>query len=191
MTPRVTKKTLDSTVMSDSTIRYHSFPRTSPPPEFTEELVNALRVHEADIGTELLDDGLKSDEVLATIREELTDIGFDVEEGKKKEEKIFRPVLFGEDGEPQLQYEVDAYHPEHRCGLEVEAGRAWKGNAIYRDLIQAMMMVQVDALALAVPNIYRYSSGENPAYQKTRDVIATLYDTARTSLPYNTVLIGY
>lgn len=54
-----------------------------------------------------------------------------------------------------------------------------------------MMMVQVDTLALAVPNIYKYSSGENPAYQKTHDVVATLYDTARTNLPYNTILIGY
>lgn len=182
-------------IMADSSIRYQSFPRTSPPPEFARELVNVFRAHEDEIATEDLDDGLKSDAVLAELRGDLTDIGFDVEEGKKKEEKIFRPVLFGENGEPQLQYEVDAYHPEYGCGLEVEAGRAWKGNAIYRDLIQAMMMVQVDTLALAVPNVYRYSRGdsigENPAYRKTRDVIATLYDIGRADLPYDTVLIGY
>lgn len=177
--------------MPASTIRYHSFPRTSPPPEFTEQLVGVFRDHEPEIATEHLDDGLKSDAVLTAVRDDLTDIGFDVEQGKKKDEKIFRPVLFGENGEPKLQYEVDAYHPEYSCGLEVEAGRAWKGNAIYRDLIQAMMMVQVDTLALAVPNVYRYSAGENPAYEKTRNVVATLYTTARTNLPYETVLIGY
>jgi hypothetical protein len=32
----------------------------------------------------------------------------------------------------------------------VEAGRAWMGNAIYRDLLQALVMVQVDHLILAV-----------------------------------------
>jgi hypothetical protein len=43
--------------------------------------------------------------------------------------------------------------------LEIEAGRAWMGNAVYRDLIQALVMVEVDVLALAVPNGYRYKSG--------------------------------
>jgi len=178
-------------LVSDSTIRYQSFPRTRPPPEFVRELVNVFRAHEDEIATEELDDGLKSDNVLAELRDDLTDIGFDVEEGKKREEKIFRPVLFGENGEPQLRYEVDAYHEEHRCGLEVEAGRAWKGNAIYRDLIQAMMMVQVDTLALAVPNAYKHANGVNPAYERTRDVVATLYDVDRAELPFDTVVIGY
>lgn len=42
-----------------------------------------------------------------------------------------------------------------------------------------------------MPNLYRYSSGENPAYDKTRDVVATLYEASRTEMPYNIVLIGY
>lgn len=191
ISPTVTSQAPPKWIVPDSTIRYQSFPRTSPPPKYARELVNVFRAHEDEIATEELDDGLKSDEVLAELRDDLTGIGFDVEQGKKKEEKIFRPVLFGENGEPKLQYEVDAYHPEYSCGLEVEAGRAWKGNAIYRDLIQAMMMVQVDTLALAVPNLYRYSSGENPAYDKTRNVVATLYDASRAELPYSTILIGY
>jgi hypothetical protein len=60
-----------------------------------------------------------------------------------------RPVFFGENGMPTLSYQIDAYHPEWRAGLEVEAGRAWMGNAIYRDLIQALVMVQVDHVVLA------------------------------------------
>jgi hypothetical protein len=42
--------------------------------------------------------------------------------------------------------------------LEVEAGRATMGNAIYRDLIQGAPMVDARHLALAVPVEYRYKS---------------------------------
>ena len=98
-------------------------------------------------------------------------------------------------GEPDLQYYVDAYQAEWRCGLEVEAGRARKENAIYRDLIQALVMVQVDTLALAVPNVYRYNAGdrtaENRAFNKTKSVIDTLFSTHRFESPYGLLLIGY
>lgn len=174
-----------------SQIQYYCYPRSRAPPEFASEIVAAFRSHESEIATESLDDGLKSDEVLEQVRPELESAGFDVEQGKSEDEKIHRPVLFGEDGEPELRYEVDAYHNEWRCGLEVEAGRAWMGNAIYRDLIQGAMMVQVDTLALAVPNAYKYSSGTNRAFDKTKNVVETLYRTERLDLPYDLILIGY
>src|SRR5215217_7900285 len=72
--------------------------------------------------------------------------------GDVKAGKIERPVFYGENGIPTLRYEIDAYHPDWRCGLEVEAGRAWMGNAVYRDLIQAAVMVGVQHLCLAVSN---------------------------------------
>jgi hypothetical protein len=143
------------------------------------------------IGTRHLDDGLKSNEVLTTLRSDLIELGFQVESGKSRKDKISRPVFFGQGGEPTLKYEVDAYHSEWRCGLEVEAGRAWKGNAIYRDLIQAMVMVQVDTLALAVPNIYKWKSGSSPDYDNTFSVAEALYSHDRVDLPYSLLLIGY
>jgi hypothetical protein len=88
--------------------------------------------------------GLTSDAVLAVLHPQLEALGFQVEKGKVREQKIERPVFFGENGIPALRYQIDAYHPGWRCGLEVEAGRAWMGNAIHRDLIQALVMVQVD-----------------------------------------------
>lgn len=54
-----------------------------------------------------------------------------------------------------------------------------------------MMMVQVDTLALAVPNLYTYSSGRNPAFEKTSNVVETLYGVDRVELPYELILIGY
>lgn len=177
--------------MSESKIRYYCYPRTESPPKFAESVVAAFRDKEDEIATIGKDDGLKSDAVLAAVRPELEERGFDVETGKSRTDKIHRPVLYGENGEPQLQYEVDGYHEGWRCGLEVEAGRAWKGNAIYRDLIQAMMMVQVDTLALAVPIEYSYSGRTNPAFEKTNHVVETLYSASRFDPPYRLILIGY
>ncbi|WP_237561620.1 hypothetical protein [Halorubrum halophilum] len=155
----------------------------------------AFRANEGAISTVEDDNGLKSDDVLNVVRDDLDAIGFDVEEGKKEEEKIHRPVLFGENGEPDLQYEVDGYHEGKRYGLEVEASRAVLGNALYRDLIQAAVMVQVDTLVLVVPNVYRYNNGgrttESRAYEKSRDVIDTVYASGRVELPFETLLIGY
>jgi hypothetical protein len=95
------------------------------------------------IGSEGLAKGLTSDAALNLLQPQLEALGFQVEKGKLRGQKIERPVFFGENGVPTLRYQIDAYHPLWRCGLEVEAGRAWMGNAIYRDLIQALVMVQV------------------------------------------------
>ena len=160
--------------MVESTINYYCYPRTATPPKFADELIRCFRNREDQIATVDQENGLKSDNVLETVRPDLIEIGFDVEAGKKKQDKIHRPVLFGENGEAELRYEVDAYHKKWKCGLEIEAGRAWKGNAIYRNLIQASMMVQVETLAMAVPNLYTYSGGENPAFDKTKNVVDTL-----------------
>ncbi|MCS3862948.1 hypothetical protein GGP86_002737 [Salinibacter ruber] len=177
--------------MAENTINHIYFPRTEPPPEYTPEIISSFEDQLERIGTIGQDDGLPSDEVLATVRPGLENLGFDVEAGKKKNEKIKRPVFFGEGGDPTLKYEVDAYHEEWDCGLEVEAGRAWQGNAIYRDLIQAMVMVRVGVLALAVPNIYKWKSGSSPDFERTKSVAEALYGHSRVELPYGLLLIGY
>lgn len=69
------------------------------------------------------------------------------------------------------------------------------GNAVYRDLIQACVMVEVDYLVLAVPQIYKYqTSGKNTAsndYENTKAVAEALFAHSRVRLPYDLVLIGY
>ena len=151
--------------------------------------------HEGALATIGLKKGLTSNEVLGVIRDDLVNLGFQVEASKQRADKIQRPVFFGENGEPALNYEIDAYHPEWRCGLEVEAGRAWMGNAVYRDLVQGLVMVQVDTLVLAVPNAYKYQSGGRTVtssdYANTVSVAETLYGHTRVRLPYGLVVIGY
>jgi hypothetical protein len=181
--------------MGDTSLRYSTFPRTEPPPRFAAELVEVFRIHRGDIDTHHLKKGLTSDEVLAILRKDLVSLGFEVEASKRKRDKIERPVFFGENGMPTVRYEIDAYHPHWRCGLEVEAGRAWMGNAVYRDLIQAMVMVEVDWLALAVPNAYKYQSGAKQStskdYLNACGVADALFGHSRVTMPYRLIVVGY
>jgi hypothetical protein len=156
---------------------------------------DVFRAHAGQVGTANLAKGLSSDQVLSIIRLDLLGLGFTVEAGKHATEKINRPVFFGEDGKPRLQYEVDAYHEAWKCGLEIEAGRAWMGNAVYRDLIQALVMVELETLVLCVPLGYRYNSGGKSVvsrdYASTTAVADTIYGHSRIAMPYRLVLIGY
>lgn len=178
-----------------STVRYSTFPRTEPPPTFTDSLVTVFKASEGSIATTDLEKGLTSDAVLRIVRADLKTLGFQVEQGKAVAHKIKRPVFFGENGAPTLQYEVDAFHPGWRCGLEIEAGRASEGNAIYRDLIQALVMVELDCLVLAVPNGYRRKSlGRTVVskdYSRTCAVADALFGHSRIRMPYRLIVIGY
>jgi hypothetical protein len=181
--------------MATSSVRFSSFPRTEPPPQFVPSVVRAFATHERDITTAKLDKGLTSNEVLQALREDLVGLGFDVESGKTRDHKIERPVFYGENGIPALLYQIDAYQHVWRCGLEIEAGRDWMGNAVYRDLIQAMVMVQVDHLCLAVPNRYKYRSGGRDVfstdYANTVAVADALFGHTRLRVPYGLTVIGY
>ena len=179
--------------MSD--VRFTCFPRTKPPPDFVESIVAVFRKHEPTISTQNLLKGLESDKVMRVLIDDLQSLGFQVEAGKAGSAKIGRPVFYGENGKPSLRYEVDGYHQTWRCGLEIEAGRAILGNAIFRDLFQAMVMVDVDHLCLAVPNTYKYKNKQKAMrskyYEKTVDVADALYGHSRVSLPFGLTVIGY
>jgi len=178
-----------------STIRHMTFPRTSPPPPYVQQVVGVFRTHESAISTVSRAKGLDSDGVLRVLRADLVGLGWDVELSKKSIDKIHRPVFFGENGAPELQYEVDAYHPDWKCGMEVEAGRGFMGNAFYRDLVQALVMVEVDHLIVGLANAYKHKSGgkviESRDYEKGCDVAAAVYGHARVEMPYALTIIGY
>jgi len=176
-------------------IRYATFPRTEAPPEWVRGVVSVFERHSVEIDSEAREKGLTSDEALALLAPDLEAIGFSVERGKQAHQKIERPVFFGENGVPTVRYQVDGYHPLWRCGLEIEAGRAWMGNAVYRNLIQAMVMVDVDWLCLAVSNTYKYNTGGRQAlshdYENARELAEALYGHSRMRLPYRLLLVGY
>jgi hypothetical protein len=176
-------------------IRYQTFPRTVSPPAFAEQVAEVFKKHEKEISTTELKKGLTSDQVLQIIGRDLEGLGFECEKSKSSSGKINRPVLFGENGKSEVSYDIDASHSGWHAVLEVEAGRAWKGNAIYRDLIRASIMVGVEYLLLAVPNKYQYhvkgKVSSSADYENTRDLASALYGHDTFQLPYNLMLIGY
>lgn len=80
-------------------IRFSTFPRTQVPPPFVEAVVGVFRAHEGAVGTVERDKVLTSDEALAVPRADLMAIGFEVEGGKRADEKIRRQVFFGENAQ--------------------------------------------------------------------------------------------
>lgn len=178
-----------------SKIRYSSFPRTRPSPFFVKDIVEVFMQNEDVISTDRLSKGLESNQVLSVISDKLFQLGFMVETGKTSKGKIHRPVFFGENDIPTLRYEIDAFHPEWHCGLEVEAGRAILGNAIFRDIFQAMVMVDVNHLCLAVSNVYKYKSGgknmQSRDYEKAIAIADALFGHTRAQIPYSLTIIGY
>jgi len=139
---------------------------------------------------------MESDDVLRALTSGLLQLGFEIEQGKTKAKKLPRPVFFGDEGTFLRTYEIDAFDGNHGVALEVEAGRATMGNAIYRDLIQASLMVDARYLALAVPYEYRYKSGprtvQERSYAKTYTLAEAIYGSPRLSLPFDgLLLIGY
>jgi hypothetical protein len=50
-------------------------------------------------------------------------MGFRVESSKAKADKIALPVLFGDQGQYRVLYEVDGVHDALGIVLEIEAGR--------------------------------------------------------------------
>jgi hypothetical protein len=69
------------------------------------------------------------------------------------------------------------------------------GNAVYRDLIQALVMVQVDHLILAVSNSYKYKSAGKAQvstdYKNTCAVADAPFMHSRLKLPYGLTVLGY
>ena len=160
-------------------------------------LVDAFAENRAKIDSAVVHEKrMESNDVLQAVAPALGALGFSIEQGKKKTGKLPRPVFFGDEGTFLRTYEIDAFEPADGIALEVEAGRATMGNAIYRDVIQASLMVDARFLALAVPVEYRYESGGRPArepsYAKTYSVLEAVYGSPRLRLPFDgLLLIGY
>ena len=171
------------------------YPSRTRPPDWAHSVAAAFSAHEAKLDSRIVR-GLTSDAALAVVREDLVALGFDVEAGKKKTEKIRRPVLFGEQGAEALAYEVDAFHAGLGIALEVEAGRGALGNADYRDLIQTSLLVDARFLALVMALEYHFKVGGKPrivrSYSDTRARLDAIYASDRLKLPLEGVLLlGY
>jgi hypothetical protein len=93
------------------------YPPRNRPPSWVEGVTAAFSAARTHIGSGAIP--TKSDEALAAVRDDLVALGFQVEAGKKRAQKIRRPVLFGEYGREERSYEIDAFHPDLGIALEV------------------------------------------------------------------------
>lgn len=176
-----------------TSIEYYCYPLTQRHPPIAEDIAQVFQTHESELSTEKLsqETSLKSDQVLETVRPGLEDLGFNVETGKKAKEKVHHPATFRKNGEYGQSFEVDGYHKEEKCLIEVEAGRAWDSNHTHRNLIRAMTMVDVEILVMAVPHKYKHTNSTTKAFEKSREIVETLYRTGRVDVPFSLVLLGY
>lgn len=172
------------------TINWAYFPRSATPDATTRQVVAAFENHTGAIDSD--NRTLKSNEVLAEIAESLESLGFQVESGKKKADKVHVPVLYGNNGKVAKSFEADAYHAECGYVIEVEAGRGVINNQFLKDLFQACMMEGVKYLCIAVRNQYTAAGIQNPDFERVVTFFDTLYASNRLTLPMAGILIiGY
>ncbi|MGY1805803.1 hypothetical protein ACI8AF_00365 [Blastococcus sp. SYSU D00669] len=171
------------------------YPNRAQPPAWVETFIEVVRDQRPAIESAKVDH-LTSDAVLSHLAPGLAAAGYVIETGKKRGEKVRRPVLFGEQGRPRVTYEVDAVHDKLGVVVEVEAGRGARGNAIYRDLIRTSLIVDVKYLALGVMLEYRHLSGARRmsvrSFQEARDQVDAIYASGQLRLPFEGLLLfGY
>ncbi len=75
--------------------------------------------------------------------------------------------------------------------MEVEAGRGYHGNAMYRDIIWGSLMVDIDYYIIAIPISYKYNRGISKDYNHLKKLADTIYSQRRFELPYRLIIIGY
>ncbi|MBO7598956.1 MAG: hypothetical protein J6T70_18115 [Bacteroidales bacterium] len=167
-------------------VRYQFFPRSRGVTTEIQAVIDCFKSVEEEIDSEHMD--LKSNDVLKLVRPFLEKSNFVVETGKKTEEKIDVPVLFGQDNKIDKFFYADALSNDGRIVIEVEAGRATENNQFLKDLFEACMMFEVEYLVLAVRNVYRTHYDFDIVY----NFLETLYISNRLHLPLKGILlIGY
>lgn len=172
-------------------IRWAFFPKTDPLPKELSQPITIFQNNFEQIDSSRNDTNelrLSSDRVLALVADSFVDAGYKVETGKKKEQKIRVPVLFGHQGTISQAFEVDGWHEENRIVLEIEAGRAYTNHQFLKDIFEASVMVNVDFLVLAVRTIYK----KHHDFEKITEWLETLYATNRIEFDLKGILvIGY
>ena len=167
-------------------LKYQLFPRSQGITEQIQDVVECFNRTYDQIKSP--ENKLKSNEVLDILRPYLEHIGFTVETGKAKGQKIRVPVLFGLNNSVDQRFNADGISNDRKTVLEVEAGRATANFAFLKDIFQASMMHGVEFLIMAVRNDYRGSDD----FHKVYTFLETLYISSRLVLPLKgIILIGY
>lgn len=166
------------------------FPRRSAAPDWVQEFLQVVGSHQSEIDSET-HDRLESDSVVSALRLSLREHGWLIEQGKRSSEKIHRPVLFGDNGAIRVKQEIDGWHSGLGIVLEIESGRGWQGNAVFRDLVRASLIADARFLALGVRSRYSYGANNTVQndFERTRDLLDSIYASQRLGLPFEGILV--
>lgn len=163
------------------------FPRNKMIDDISKCVINAFDSMSIQIDSST-NKGQKSNDVLEIMRPQLEKCSFEVEKGKKKENKINIPVLFGANGKIEKSFDVDAYLQEEGYVIEIEAGRAVCNYQFLKDFFEACTIIGVKRLCIAVRNDYRGSDN----FSTVCTFFDTLYTNGRLNIPLDSLLIiGY
>lgn len=167
-------------------INWMYYPKTRGGDALSSEVVKVFVEVQEKINSE--NHTLHSNQVLAELSEGFEKLGFVVEKGKRVDEKIHVPVLFGLNGQAQLAFDADAYHSQKKYVIEVEAGRAVVNYQFLKDFFEACSMHDTEYLCIAVRNVYRGKKD----FEIVCNFFDMLYSTNRLVLPLKGILIiGY
>jgi len=134
------------------------------------------------------ENNLSSDGVLRVIRPHLEKLGYRVELGKNRDQKIKVPVLFGLNNTIDKFFDADAISSDGKVVVEIEAGRALDNYQFLKDIFQASLMYGVEYLVVAVRNHYRGTK----TFERIAMFVETMYISNRIQLPLRGILlIGY
>lgn len=169
-----------------SELEFQLYPKNK---EMTENLMRIINIFDCNFNKfDSTKFTYKSNEVLSFVAEDLDGLGYKVERSKIKEDKITVPVLFGRNGKAEKWFDADAYNPNEKTVIEVEAGRAFTNYQFLKDLFEASVMNNVDYCVIAVRRIYL----GNLDFEKIIQFMDTLYSSNKLEIPLKGVLIiGY
>ena len=181
---------------NNSKLRWTYFPNTR---KIDNHLLDVVRVFEDNF--EAIDsqmqnaekgNAMDSNTVLSIISEQLKDAGYEVEKGKRKEDKIHIPVLYGENGIAEKSFDADAYSCENKTVIEVEAGRAVANYQFLKDFFEASVMDDVDYLCIAVRQYYAVKSNSVGKFTISKDYeeVCKFFNTMYLSRKYTPSLKG-
>jgi hypothetical protein len=168
-------------------INFQTFPKSMATPSGVLNAIQVFMNNDTVIDSHKQSD-LKSNDVLAILREELVILGFEVEKGKAADQKIKVAVLYGLNGQTTKTFDADAFHREEGIVMEVEAGRAYTNYQFLKDLFQACAMQEARHLVIAVRKDYR----GHKDFDAVINFMETLYASSRLQLPLQSVtIVGY
>ena len=168
------------------TVEWQHYPKSKDAPSLLKNVIRCFERIDSEIDSQSHE--LHSNEVLERLRRHLEEIGFDVEKGRRGDQRIRVPVLFGLDGKPEKSFEVDAYREDFGVVLEIEAGRAVANYQFLKDFFEACIMYNVTYLVLGIRRVYKRSKD----FEKVVTFFDTLYASGRMSIPLKGILIiGY